>query len=659
MRTKRFKNSKHHHGGMCSSTTVCILLIVCFSSIILILGSVTGVIFALVDINRPCTEHKDCLTKNPCTEDICDMDSKTCVSHKIEGCCVEDKDCGSRSCYNAFCDPISYTCKLHPPMNGSICNDHNECTIDDRCVGYSCEGKRLTCATASTCSTGVCLKGTGCVFNAALDGVSCDDNNKCTLNDQCWKGMCASGRQKDCSHYDSACSKGVCDTVTGNCVAVPINEKNACDDKLMCTIQDQCIQGKCVGLPNTCYDNNPCTINKCVEGVGCMLKHEDFNKTCSSTCHCDDVCPYEYVCVDGTCVRVNSNISSQIRFIDYEIEICPSGGHRLLMDYVLDSSIIRMGNDTRYVIPKSLNDISASSTNLGFIDIKKSLQSMLLTTDISRSAFTLGTACQNVTQENCASIFAMRRYKFHVELYHCMTVAPNDPNCIDTNMVVSASIDLSISDCTQFTQYQFIPLYGVAVLYAGTKRYTGLVQHDPLEFGVSYITVGYETPAYNNPSVIVMTTNFRICRPNVNHYLYKCVAGKDSNCINTGCFGWDSSDSPILEKYDMVTNGYVTSLAKSTWGLTSCYDENDYNSPTSVKCSHNKCPNTTNGKSVPWPAPMDDGFRFKTTYLGINESAIVKKEWTFDIQFRLYICNASRRLRNSNQVYHNIVTLSL
>ena len=70
-------------------------------------------------------------------------------------------------------------------------------------------------------------------------------------------------------------------------------------------------------------------------------------------------------------------------------------------------------------------------------------------------------------------------------------------------------------------------------------------------------------------------------------------------------------------------------------------------------------PNTTNGKSVPWPAPMDDGFRFKTTYLGINESAIVKKEWTFDIQFRLYICNASRRLRNSNQVYHNIVTLSL
>lgn len=628
----------------CKTAIVLSIMSVVFS--ILLIGGGTGLIVAFTGRLRSCTNHEDCTTKNPCTEDRCDQ--LVCVSDKIDGCCIEDQDCGASTCYNSFCDNTLFTCRLSPPLNGTLCNDYNECTVNDRCSGYKCVGQRLTCDTGSSCSSGICVKGTGCVFTAALDATACDDNNKCTVADMCWRGMCASGTQKSCSHYDSACSLGVCDTLTGDCISVPRNERDACDDQLICTKQDQCIEGVCRGEIDKCWDNNPCTVNKCVEGIGCMLKYEDYNMTCSTTC-CGGDCPDGYLCADGTCVQMGTT-NAQIRFIDYEIEICAAGGHRLVMDYVLDSDPYTIGNDTRYIIPKTLSDIGAQTgQNLGFMDEKRNLQNAIIG-EFVRSAFILTTACQIVTQENCDSIFAMRTYAFYVELHHCLSVSPNEPNCLDFNIQVAATIDLSISDCTQFTQYQHIPIYGVGVLYADGQRYTGIVQN--MLGGLNQITVGYESPAYPNPSIMTMTKKFRICRVDVNHYLKDCVRGSDPNCINTGCFGWDPSNTPIIEYHDIVADGYVTTMAKTLWSTVSCYNENNYNAPSSVRCSENKCPNTTNGAG--WVAPMDDGFRFSTTPLQTNGTT---KEWTFDILFGIYFCNATRRLRTSHTDYHNTVTL--
>ena len=647
------RGSNHKKGGMCSTTTIIVIVVIGVILLLTIIGAGTGIAFALTSNVISCTTHEECLTKNPCTEDKCDMDAKLCISDKIEGCCVEDKDCGASPCYNAFCDAKSFTCRLHPPLNGTICDDFNDCTIDDRCVGYKCEGKRLTCDTGGSCSSGVCLKGSGCIFTAALDGIGCNDNNKCTVGDQCWKGMCASGIQKDCSHYNTVCARGVCDTNTGDCVSVPINERQACDDGLICTIQDQCIAGKCRGEEDMCYDNNPCTINKCVEGIGCMLRYEDFNKTCSTTCDCDDQCPEGYTCADGTCVQMGYT-GSQIRFLDYEIEMCASGGHRLVMEYALDSNSISIGDDTRYLIPRTLGDItSPTGQALGFIYEKRNLQSMIITNDLARSAFTLTTRCQNVTIDNCDTIFSMREYQFYVKLHHCLSTSPNEENCLDNNIVVAASIQLSIRDCTQFTQFQFISLYGTGVLYALGKKYIGIVDETVLKTGLDYITVGYETPAYTNPNVIVMTTNFRMCRPDINHYLKDCVSGKDTHCLKTGCYDWDPNDTPIIEHYDIMVNSVVTPLAKTSWETTTCYNEDDYNSPSSVKCSENKCPSTTNGIAISWPGPMDDGFHLNT--LPIKSWSHIPREWTFDMKIKLHMCNHT--LRSSNNIYHNIVTL--
>lgn len=642
----------HHSTRKCSTLSIAIIIVI---SVIILFVFGTGITVLLIGLNskkHTCIKHEDCLTMNPCTEDKCDMEAKLCISNTIEGCCTEDKDCGASTCYNAFCDAKEFTCKLSPPLNGTICDDYNECTVDDRCVGYKCEGKRLTCNTGSMCSSGTCVKGSGCIFTAAFDGISCSDNNKCTVGDECWKGMCASGIQKDCSHYDSTCSRGVCDTNTGDCVSVPIHEQVACNDGLICTIQDRCINGKCKGDVDKCYDNNPCTVNKCVEGIGCMLRYEDFNKTCSTTCDCDDMCPYGFVCADGTCVEM-SYTGAQIRFIDYEIEECSMGGHRLVLGFVLDSAPLSIGDDIRYIIPKSLDDITAASgQSLGFISEKRSLQSMVLGPDIVRSAFSLTTQCQIVTEENCETIFSMRSYKFNVKLHHCLSTSPLEPNCLDNNIVVSASVFFSVSDCTQFTQYQHIPIYGKAVLYAKGNKYTGMSE-DGIIKGTQLITVGFETPVYNNKDIFAMTRQFRVCKSDVNHYLKDCVNGKDTNCLVTGCYNWDPNDSPILEYHDIVTDGLVSPLGINSWDLLSCYDDQKYNSPSSVKCSQNKCPNTPNGQD--WVANMDDGFRFSTILFRSYTS--IPSIWTFDIVFRLYMCNHTNALRSNNQEYHNIMSI--
>lgn len=650
----------HFHGDLHGSkkcTTIIVVVSIVSLVLLLGIGGLTGVIVASTTVSNSktgCTADFECNNQNPCVESSC-VEGK-CQENKIENCCTSNVECESNTCYRTFCDPSTFTCKLLPPANGTTCDDYNFCTVNDRCSGYKCMGAPMMCETDNVCSTGTCRDGIGCVFNSVKDGQQCFTNDKCHTANFCKNGICTLGPVKNCSHFDTQCSRGVCDSTSGECVRVAINERDACDDGMSCTIQDQCHNSYCVGQEDKCYDNNPCTINKCVESIGCMLKYESFNKTCSATCLDTSDCPTDdnWICADGTCV-VMDYAGSQIRFIDYEIEICPAGGHKLVMDFVLDTHPYQIGNDTRYILPKSMDDITAHNQDLGFIQEKRSMQTLIIANDIARTAFTLTTACQNVTQNNCDSIFAMRQYQFHVELYHCISVSPNEENCIDTNMAVAASIDLSLSDCTLFPQHHIVPLYGTGVLYSEGVRYTGVVEDTVVRTGTDYITIGFESPAYTNPHLIAMTTNLRICRPDVSHYLKDCVSGKDPNCLLTGCFQWDPNDSPIIEYHDVVVDGSVTAMAKTVWETIACYNEDDYNSPSTVICETNKCPNTPNGNNVPWVAPMDDGFRLNVK--PIRSEDLMPKEWTFDLEFRLYACNHT--LRSSHNIYHNVITLVL
>ena len=601
-----------------------------FCVFIVLIGAAIAVFLLSFNTSKECSEDSDC--SDSCTIGTCT--GGVCKKEKI--CCSQDSDCQQETCGKKYCDPSTLTCRLLPPLNGSVCNDYDECTENDVCVGYVCKGTPKHCV-SSTCASSECKMGQ-CVLQTVPDGVPCSTPNKCVSSSSCKTGLCWSNTVKDCSHLESGCTRGECVPDTGECVSIAINNMKSCDDGVQCTTGDTCRNGHCSGVENPCYDNNPCTFNKCVEGYGCMLKYNITGENaCSATCETKWDCPDtgdNWACADGTCTTLDYNGSS-IRFIDYEIEQCGLG-HRLVMDFILDTEFFSSNTETWYLIPNSVDDITEGTTDLGFIDQKRALNSMVVA-DYVRTGFTLTTQCQNVTALNCDQIFSNRRYQFQVQLYHCEQL---QGPCQNTQIMVSSSIALSISDCTNFPQTQHVPLYGTGFLNVLGQKYTGIQQDPQLTTGIYDFIVGYESPAINNPSFKTMITSLRACRANIDHYMYDCVSGADDKCTITGCYNWDPSDSPVVEYHDIMVDSVLTSIAKTDWVVRTCYPEDKYNIPN--KCQLQTCD---------WGISMDDGFELKTRPLESYE----KHLWTFDIRFKAHLCN--NLLANANNEYHNIVTL--
>ena len=138
--------------------------------IILIVAIVlpTGLTLGLTsEVKASCTKDYECISQNPCIESRCTEGS--CEHIDIKNCCVKDQDCGGDVCYKNYCDPKSFTCKLYPPVNGTVCDDYNMCTVNDMCDGYMCKGTPNLCETDNICSFGQCKEGVGCVFSSVKD----------------------------------------------------------------------------------------------------------------------------------------------------------------------------------------------------------------------------------------------------------------------------------------------------------------------------------------------------------------------------------------------------------------------------------------------------------------------------------------------------------
>jgi len=362
-----------------------------------------------------------------------------------DGCCLEASDCGVSDCHDAFC--MTNVCRLAPTINNnSVCSDKDVCTVADHCVNGKCEGYFLTC-NDNQCTTGSCYKGVGCVYENKIYGTTCDDNNPCTIDDTCISGQCASGIEKDCSEFDTICTMGVCDISSGICYPTNINEGLVCDDDRTCTFDTECKSGECKGTLNQCFDNNPCTIDACVEDIGCMVQQKYVGGKCLPGCVSDDICPMGYICHDGTCIRIDVNENANIRFLSYEVEKCEGSNYKLIMKYALDAPRVTVGMDLYYRVIANATDIVASTHPLGFIN-ETEITYVLLNNDTSRTLFSLSTACQRVTPDNCETIFSNRAYGFNIFIKKCYDLTLE--HCINPNLYMSAHIALSISDCTNF-----------------------------------------------------------------------------------------------------------------------------------------------------------------------------------------------------------------
>jgi len=127
---------------------------------------------------------------------------------------------------------------------------------DDDCDGNvdEGEGSLSTCDDANPCTKDACKPDSGC-SHEALSGISCTDEDSCTVAETCVNGVCQTTSVK-CDD-SNVCTKDIC-TSEGGCLFEPVS--GDCDDGNPCTIGDTCKVGQCEGtaVPVECQKDNDC-----------------------------------------------------------------------------------------------------------------------------------------------------------------------------------------------------------------------------------------------------------------------------------------------------------------------------------------------------------------------------------------------------------------
>jgi len=241
-----------------------------------------------------------CDDKNPCTQDVCaktggctyivddalpcdDSDPCTTDDHCDKGVCKSSQgSCDDKNpCTADSCEP-GEGCK-HVIISGKTCDDGDKCTVNDFCSPEGvCGGSALKCEDGNECTLEACVNGV-CVVQAA-NGKECDDGNACTDKDTCNNGQCA-GKQKDCNDSNPCTAELGCSPKTG-CIQVQ-NDAIPCNDNDACTFEDKCQGGACLGKSLNCDDKNPCTNDVCDKVKGCVITQnpcDDKNPCTADKC---------------------------------------------------------------------------------------------------------------------------------------------------------------------------------------------------------------------------------------------------------------------------------------------------------------------------------------------------------------------------------------
>lgn len=248
-----------------------------------------------------------CDDGNPCTTDSCDSKNGCIFSNNILPCtdgdvCTMGDTCKGGSCGNLGKMPCNDgnvctddSCDSFKGCvfsnNSASCSDNNVCTEGDSCKSGSCDpGSAKVCDDLNVCTSDSCDAKKGCQIIA--NSAPCSDNSLCTENDSCQNGSCLGGAAKNCDD-GNPCTSDVCDAVKG---CVGISNSEACSDNNQCTDNDSCSGGKCKGgKGKLCSDGNACTDDFCDPVIGCTAQSNN------STCNDGDACTTLDACKGGEC----------------------------------------------------------------------------------------------------------------------------------------------------------------------------------------------------------------------------------------------------------------------------------------------------------------------------------------------------------------------
>lgn len=212
---------------------------------------------------------------------------------------------GSGCTPSGFCDGTNFTCPVTAPIS---CDDGNACTLDScvfntsngqsycayqnlscydssLCTEYSCDpligctGTAIHCNDNNSCTTAICVNGSGCQFLPLPASTICDDGDLCTENDTCGEYANCSGTPK--------CQPRQCEAVTciaGDCVYSPANQS------LNCTPE----------AAQTCPGNfMPCLAGYTCQGLACLPVYHPSTIVCRAAvgeCDLPDYCSGSSAC---------------------------------------------------------------------------------------------------------------------------------------------------------------------------------------------------------------------------------------------------------------------------------------------------------------------------------------------------------------------------
>ena len=251
-----------------------------------------------------CETDADCaLEIGACYESFCDAgvcstrtqaDGTSCNDGNL---CTESDSCADGFCSGALvscddgnpctadsCDPAS-GCSVTND-NKATCDDGEPCTKSDSCLDGACNGLAVNCDDGNACTEDQCDAATGECVNIALTG-SCDDGDECTSNDQCSLGECVG---------EPAC---LCDSAD----PTSCDQYNTGDP---CKGDYTCLNDYCQLDPETAYQCDetnlgPCEITQCVNNEG-EPECKTIAKETGVPCDDGSICTSDDLCQTGACV---------------------------------------------------------------------------------------------------------------------------------------------------------------------------------------------------------------------------------------------------------------------------------------------------------------------------------------------------------------------
>ncbi|MBU1240859.1 hypothetical protein KJ865_14190, partial [Myxococcota bacterium] len=199
---------------------------------------------------------------SPClSTEFCDPAVDLCVE-QCPGCRI-DEICYGDGQVNPTdpclkCDALSVTDQWSN-NDGAACDDGLFCTINDTCLGGTCDGSPMNCDDGVGCNgVEACDEGAG----ACIEGLTtCDATEFCHVKRDICADWCYGCVVNDVCYGDGQVNPAnpclICD-LAADPLAWSLNDGVACDDGLACTIGDICLGGTCDSSPLNCDDSVAC-----------------------------------------------------------------------------------------------------------------------------------------------------------------------------------------------------------------------------------------------------------------------------------------------------------------------------------------------------------------------------------------------------------------